>query len=259
VRYAVNVCQTDNTSILGLTIDYGPFGFLDSYNPSYTPNTTDIPGRRYRYETQPLVVHWNIHKLASALAPLCGAPDAQAIVNSFDALYMDAYGRLFAKKLGISSFNEEDRKLVDELCALMQAAKADMTNTWRSLSNVRSDSTSQDLNNVYGPLIAGKDGVDADKWAKWMQKYQRRIIQDTDMDDESRCMTMNATNPVYILRNYMAQEAIDAAENGDFSVVQDLYEILRNPYKSQVGAERYTSEPPSWASRPGVCVNSCSS
>jgi serine/tyrosine/threonine adenylyltransferase len=242
-----------------LTIDYGPYGFLDSYDPTYTPNTTDMPGGRYRFEMQPRAIHWNIHKLASSLVPLCGASDAQEIVNGYTNMYEDAYARLFAKKLGVSRFTGEDKILVDELCGMMQSAKADLTNTWRSLSSVRSDSTIEELDAIYSPLIAGRVDVDADEWAAWMQKYQTRISRDADMDYGTRVKTMNAANPVYILRNYMAQEAIDAAEKGDYSVVRSLYDLLRNPYEVKAGAERYAKEPPPWASRPGVYVNSCSS
>jgi serine/tyrosine/threonine adenylyltransferase len=259
VGFVHGVLNSDNTSILGLTIDYGPYGFLDAYDPKYTPNTTDIPGGRYRYESQPLAIHWNLHKMASALVPLCGLAEAQKIVKSFDDVYEASYGRLFAKKLGVSTFTGEDGELVNALFALMSAAKADFTNTWRALSSVSSSSTADELYAVYAPLIAGKGDADGDAWAAWMARYQARVRADAGLDDGLRVATMNRTNPVYILRNYMAQEAIDAANKGDYSVVNELYELLRDPYTPRSKFARYTGEPPSWASRPGVCVNSCSS
>jgi serine/tyrosine/threonine adenylyltransferase len=141
----------------------------------------------------------------------------------------------------------------------MEASKIDFTNTWRALSKLRKDSTSAELHDVVSPIIAGRVDADAKKWGSWMKQYHAIVVADHALDDVERVKRMNKANPVYILRNYMAQEAIDLANKGDYSGVQNLYKLLRNPYEDQPGAERYTQDPPSWAARPGVCVNSCSS
>jgi serine/tyrosine/threonine adenylyltransferase len=263
VGFVHGVLNSDNTSILGLTIDYGPFGFLDAYNPQYTPNTTDIPGGRYRYEMQPAAIEWNLRKMASAMVPLCGLADAQAAAGEFGAVYRGKYAELFARKLGVSEYTDEDAGLVEALFKLMEAAKADFTGTWRALSKVTREATPRELDAVYAPLIAGKDDVDADAWAAWMARYQRRVRGDVGMGsgDAERRRGMDAVNPMYILRNYMAQEAIDAANKGVYSLVHEMYELLRDPYTQRASDkyDRYTQEPPAWAARPGVCVNSCSS
>jgi serine/tyrosine/threonine adenylyltransferase len=259
VGFVHGVLNTDNTSILGLTIDYGPYGFLDTCDRSYTPNTTDIPGRRYRYDAQPLAIRWNLHKFASAMIPLCGLADAQAAVQEFDEIYEDAYRRMFARKLGLSKLDDSGKQLVDDLFGMMEESKVDFTNTWRALSQVRKTSAPVEMEAIYARLIAGKVSANADHWGAWMNRYLTIVVADEALDDVERVKRMNKANPVYILRNYMAQEAIDEANQGNSSYLQNLYRILRNPYEEQAGAERYTQDPPSWATRPGVCVNSCSS
>lgn len=260
VGFVHGVLNSDNTSILGLTIDYGPYGFLDAYDPKYTPNTTDMPGGRYRYEMQPMAINWNLTILGRSFIPLCGLVEAQEIIKSFDNIYETAYNALFSKKLGLSEWKKEaDGELLAALFDLMEAGKTDFTNTFRSLSSVKASSTDDELDVVYAPLVAGKKDVDADLWAAWMRRYRERVAADSGMSDAERVKVMNGTNPVFILRNYMAQEAIDAANKGDFSLVNDLHDLLCNPYETNEKFERYTQEPPAWAARPGVCVNSCSS
>lgn len=259
VGFVHGVLNTDNTSILGLTIDYGPYGFLDGFRKSYTPNTTDIPGGRYCYELQPKIIKWNLFKFASAMVPLCGLADAQRAAESFDAHYDQAHRRLFAKKLGLSELSDDDDdNLLHELLDLMDAASVDFTNTWRSLSGVVSSSKPEHLDRIFSSLIAGKAEADTEKWKAWMARYHSRVVADS-LSDAERVESMNSVNPVYILRNYMAQEAIDAANKGNFGLIEHLYQLLRTPYDERSDAARYTQDPPSWASRPGVCVNSCSS
>lgn len=259
VGFVHGVLNSDNTSVLGLTIDYGPFGFLDSYDPQYTPNTTDLPGRRYSYENQPLAIGWNLRKFASAMVPLCGLAQAQQILSSYDDIYEEAYGAYFANKLGLSDFGKGDKVLVDDLLDLMKRAEADFTNCWRALSAINPASSRSDMEAIVEPLIVGKDGTNKSEWIAWMKRYCARVEADTALGEPERVALMNRTNPVYVLRNWMAQEAIDAANKGDYSVMRDLYQVLRDPFVEHSKFKRYSLEPPSWASRPGVYVNSCSS
>lgn len=261
VGFVHGVMNTDNFSILGLTIDYGPYGFLDEYDPSYTPNTTDIPGRRYKFETQPQVAHWNILQFAKAMVPLCGVDEMQAVVAKFENLYEDAYAKIMARKLGVSKLDgESDMKLLSELLDRMANSKADFTNTWRGLARISSTSSDQECREWCASLSLDKDETMTELWLSWLRKYRAKLATDIGiLTSEERVQHMNRANPMYILRNYMAQTAIERAEKGDYSEVRRLYELLRTPYDEQEGMERYTAKPPKWASRKGVCVNSCSS
>lgn len=253
------VLNTDNTSLLGLTIDYGPYGFLDNFSKRYTPNTTDMPGRRYCYENQPNAIRWNLRMFAEAMVPLCGLAEMETIIRSYWDVYNEAYNRVFAAKLGVAKLTDDDKTLVDDLLSLMETSKADFTNTWRALSSVSAGASGPELERVFSPLIANKENADKSQWASWFQRYSARLSAESAVPEAERIARMNRANPVYILRNYMAQEAIDAANAGNFTLVRDLEQLLKRPYEVQEGAEHYTQEPPAWASRPGVCVNSCSS
>lgn len=260
IGFVHGVMNTDNFSILGLTIDYGPYGFLDAYDPNYTPNTTDIPGRRYKFSTQPLVAQWNIMQFANCMMPLCGEAAAMEVVSDFEAMYNTAYHNVMSNKLGLAKWMDGDKKLVNALLELMQNSNADFTNTWRALSQIDSMSTSSELEAWCESLrLFSSDSV-RKSWIKWLETYQSRLQEDDgQLPNEERIAIMNRANPVYILRNYLAQTAIELAEKGDYSEVRNLYNLLQRPYESQEGMERYTNQPPGWASRKGVCVNSCSS
>lgn len=261
VGFVHGVMNTDNFSILGLTIDYGPYGYLDEYDPEYTPNTTDIPGRRYKFETQPSVAHWNILQFAKAMIPLCGSDQMQEVVKDFEGIYQAAHQRVMSKKLGISKLEtEEDMALLKEFLDRMADSKADYTNTWRALSRISAESSSEECREWCSSLSLDTDEPTSELWMEWLNKYKARLDADAGaLSEEERVTIMNGANPVYILRNYMAQAAIEKAEKGDYGEVRRLYEVLKNPYEEQEGMGSYTAKPPAWASRKGVCVNSCSS
>lgn len=261
VGFVHGVMNTDNFSILGLTIDYGPYGYLDEYDPDYTPNTTDIPGRRYKFETQPSVAHWNILQFAKAMIPLCGTDQMQEVVKEFEGIYNAVYYSVMAKKLGLSNLeSDEDKALLQEFLDRMADSKADHTNTWRALCRISAMSSTADCKKWCASLALDIDEPTTESWMDWLSKYKARLDSDAGLlSQEERVKVMNTANPVYILRNYMAQAAIEKAEKGDYSEVRALYELLKNPYEEQEGMERYTAKPPAWASRKGVCVNSCSS
>lgn len=261
VGFVHGVMNTDNFSILGLTIDYGPYGYLDAYDPEYTPNTTDIPGRRYKFANQPSVAHWNILQFAKAMIPLCGSDQMQKVVREFEDLYDAENNKVMSRKLGIAKLDgEDDKALVKEFLDRMADSKADYTNTWRALARIAAKSSTEECKEWCTSLFLDNDEPTSELWMQWLSKYKARLTADmSELSQEERVRIMNRANPVYILRNYLAQTAIEKAEKGDYSEVRRLYELLTNPYEEQEGMESYTAKPPSWASRKGVCVNSCSS
>jgi len=282
VGFVHGVQNTDNYAITGVTLDYGPYGWLDAYEPDYTPNTTDLPGRRYSYARQPAVAGWNLAQFASALVPLVGVARARAALDTYAPAYAAAWARHAGAKLGLTAFDHTpgvvdgvvadapppppptaDEALLAELLGLMAASKADWTNTWRSLGRVPAAAADDaDDAAVVAPLGAALgDGGGADlrpRWAAWVRRYAARVAADGRPDGERRA-AMDAANPAYVLRNYMAQVAIEAAEAGDNTELERLRVVLADPYTEQAGAEGYTAPPPSWAGRRGVCMNSCSS
>lgn len=261
VGFVHGVMNTDNFSILGLTIDYGPYGYLDQYDPTYTPNTTDIPGRRYTFEAQPSVAQWNIIQFAKAMIPLCGVEQMEKVIKEFEGIYKAEYHGIMAKKLGLSKIDGPgDVALLEELHDRMADSKADFTNTWRNLSKISVQSSTEECREWCSSLSLNTDESTGELWMDWLTKYKARLDADKSVtSEEERVRTMNGINPVYILRNYMAQAAIEKAEKGDYDEVRRLYELLKKPHTEQEGMSRYTARPPAWASRKGVCVNSCSS
>lgn len=261
VGFVHGVMNTDNFSILGLTIDYGPYGYLDAYDPQYTPNTTDIPGRRYKFDTQPQVANWNIMQFANSMIPLCGLDEMQAVVTKFESMFKEAYNEVMAKKLGFHKLDgAEDQELLQDFLDQMASSKADFTNTWRTLARISAKSSADECKEWCLAVCPEKDDAYVAPWLNWLDKYKNRLAKDAAIiSNDARVKSMNEANPVYILRNYMAQTAIEKAEKGDYSEVRLLYDLLKKPYEEQDGMERYTAKPPKWASKKGVCVNSCSS
>ncbi|CAI7789920.1 unnamed protein product [Closterium sp. NIES-53] len=264
VGFTHGVLNTDNMSILGLTIDYGPFGFLDSFDPDFTPNTSDMPGRRYCFRQQPDIGLWNVVQLANTLVTggIIGVAEAQHGVSRYAEAFLSAYQQRMAAKLGLPSY---DKDLTQSLLQLMAKHGADFTNTFRSLARVpaeREASNADLLAPMRGALGvqegAGKEGEKEKEWVDWLRLYTAKLRAEK-VSDAARRAAMDAVNPAYILRNYQCQLAIEAAERGDFSVTQRLQQVLQNPYEEQAGAEEFAQPPPEWALKPGVCMLSCSS
>ncbi|MEO5565631.1 MAG: protein adenylyltransferase SelO [Luteimonas sp.] len=259
VGFVHGVMNTDNMSILGLTIDYGPYGWVDDYDPEWTPNTTDANGRRYRFGWQSKIAHWNLLRLAQALSPLFGdeAPLQAGLdryVAGIEAADRDNTGR----KLGLSSFQDDDVALMRDLHALLQSAEVDMTLFFRALADV--DPASPDLAPLaeafYNP---GKREAATPALLDWLDRHSARVRAEA-IDPGARRVVMNAANPKYVLRNYLAQEAIDRAEAGDLDGVTRLLEVMRRPYQEQPGSEAYARRRPDWArDRAGCSMLSCSS
>lgn len=262
VGFVHGVMNTDNFSILGLTIDYGPYGFLDAYDPEYTPNSSDMPNKRYKYAAQPEIARWNILQFVQSMVSLTSVAEMQSVVDDFPAVYKAEYNRMFAGKLGLGDISSaEDAKLLEDFLDLLEATQVDFTNGWRMLCKVEAGMAVEDAFSVLEPLFLGKN-VEKMQWELWLLKYVARVESDETnevMTKEQRKKTMDGANPVYILRNYMAQNAIEKATEGDFTEIETLYKLLSKPFEVQDGMDKYTQEPPDWALRRGVKVNSCSS
>jgi len=262
VGFVHGVMNTDNMSILGLTIDYGPYGWLENYDPDWTPNTTDAQGRRYRFGNQPKIAYWNLVQLANALYPLIqkAAPLEEALAV-FTATFDKGWQDTMAEKLGFRAFDPAtDELIISDLATLLQTAETDMTLFYRGLSDLDTNTDTASFhefleNCSYKPLSAAA----ADMASLWFKAYQSRLKRDGRPRLE-RQHSMNAVNPLYVLRNYLAQQAIDLAEQDDFSMVWELLDTLRQPYTHQAGRERFAEKRPDWAKeRAGCSMLSCSS
>ncbi len=271
VGFVHGVMNTDNMSILGLTIDYGPYGWLEDYNPGWTPNTTDAGQKRYCFGNQPQIAQWNLVKLANAIFPLLGkAEPLQAAVDQFVQIYQNGWQDMMAKKIGLSYFNPEtDDRLIKELFEILELVETDMTIFFRSLSSVdiplEKEIGFSDFPAVISPLMAAyyaPDEITQEYWERfygWFNTYCQRIRMDS-LNKEDRQRQMDGVNPRYVLRNYLAQLAIEKAEQGDFSMVHELLDLIRHPYAENPGKEKYAEKRPEWARvKPGCSMLSCSS
>ena len=269
VGFVHGVMNTDNMSILGLTIDYGPYGWLENYDPDWTPNTTDAGGRRYRYGHQPQIAQWNLMMLGNALAPLLeDVAPLQEALDRFTKRCEEGWNNALAEKLGFEHFRRAtDEELKADLLALLPIVETDMTIFFRKLADVKKGSTEgltgSDLLAPVAEAYYQLDDLSEEyhtRFAHWMRRYIARLAQDETPDDIRR-ERMHAVNPKYVLRNWVAQLAIDKAEEeGDFSLVNDLLELLRHPYDEQPGKEEYAQKRPEWArNRAGCSMLSCSS
>jgi uncharacterized protein YdiU (UPF0061 family) len=277
IGFVHGVLNTDNMSLLGLTIDYGPFGFLDDYSPSWTPNITDAGGRRYRFENQPAIGLWNLTRLAGALHPLVGDVEAlQDALRVYGATLVAAEKRRTAQKLGLRELRDDeltndglpripDSALAADLFELLAAVETDMTIFFRCLARVSAEVPPTDDSALVEPLRPAFYAPDAvfgeyeARLAVWLRRYVARVRED-GISDSARCLAMNAVNPKYVLRNYLAQLAIDGAEAGDASLVSELLDVLRHPFDEQPEHARFAEKRPDWARhKPGCSMLSCSS
>jgi len=266
VGFVHGVMNTDNLSILGLTIDYGPYGWLEDYNPDWTPNTTDARNRRYRYGQQPNVALWNLAQLANALYPLVEEeePFAKAL-EWFQSNYGERYYRMMGAKLGLDILTESDVAMIQDLEEVLQLTETDMTIFFRKLASYQKDETYEGLFNLIEPIeeafykpdeIAGDIG---DRWEQWMLIYTQRI-KGMKISDADRMVSMNRTNPKYVLRNYMAQMIIDEADKGDYSLLEEVYTMLQAPYDDNPQYQAWFAKRPEWARhKVGCSMLSCSS
>ncbi|XP_034428872.1 protein adenylyltransferase SelO-like [Hippoglossus hippoglossus] len=257
VGFAHGVCNTDNFSLLSITIDYGPFGFMESYNPNFIPNTSDDEGR-YRIGAQADVGLFNLEKLLSALSPVFThkqQEEAKIILKGFVNIYQMRIHQIFKAKLGLLGEEEEDSYLIPFLLQMMEDTESDFTMTFRQLSEV---SHLQLHNRNFAQMWALDDLSTHQHFSDWLNMYLLRISRQQNDGDVNRQNRMKNVNPRYVLRNWMAESAIRKAEMNDFSEVELLHHILSSPFVTQETAEEagYAARPPSWAQRLKV---SCSS
>lgn len=253
VGFAHGVMNTDNMSVLGLTLDYGPYGFLDSYDPDFICNHSDHEGR-YAFSKQPAIGHWNLTCLAQAMLPLFDdEPDtavelAQEALDAYEPILVQAYADGMRAKLGLMEKRQEDHALVTDLLQKMQVNQVDYTRFFRALAEYRGEEGA-------ASWAAADEFVDREAFYAWAKDYTRRLTQENSQD-ERRAMAMRRVNPKYVLRNYLAQTAIEKAMEKDFSGIDRLLQLLSHPFDEQPEHERYAALPPDWSKR--ICV-SCSS
>jgi hypothetical protein len=253
VGFAHGVMNTDNMSILGLTLDYGPYGFLDVYDPSFICNHTDESGR-YAFDQQPAVGLWNLNALAHAFLPLLAEEPEAAVEKARYALlqYQPEFDQAWLNgmraKLGLQQRLANDEALITDLLGNMANNLVDYTIFFRRLGKLSVNPSSQDQ--ALRDLFLERGAFDT-----WVNDYRQRLMQEISVD-VARHTQMNQVNPVYILRNYMAQLAIEKAEANDASEVERLLTLLKTPFTEQADMERYADHPPAWADRISV---SCSS
>jgi uncharacterized protein YdiU (UPF0061 family) len=266
VGFVHGVMNTDNMSILGLTIDYGPYGWLESYDLRWTPNTSDAGGR-YCFGNQPSIALWNLARLAEALGPLV---EDRAALEQALAVYGETLERtstqMLADKLGLASLEQSDGPLLNDLFEMLQRVETDMTLFFRLLAALPlADTDMADDGALIEPLRRAFYSEDAfapehrSRVAGWVRRYHARVRQDAKPAAD-RLARMNRTNPKYVLRNYLAQQAIDALESGDASVMERLMAVLQRPYDEQPEHDDLADRRPEWArDKPGCSALSCSS
>lgn len=259
VGFVHGVMNTDNMSILGLTIDYGPYGWLEDFNPGWTPNTTDAQHRRYRFGNQASVAQWNIMQLANALYPLIEETETlQAILDDFQISFTKEYHEMVCHKLGLYHTANVPEEFIAKLEKNLTHSEIDMTLFYRELSKENPES--------FWLILQATSYLDKKElklhkkcWMSWFDTYQGFVAAE-NMDIKARSSMMNAINPKFVLRNYMAQLAIEAAEKGNYELIDELYSLLQKPYDKQPEHNKWYAKRPDWArEKVGCSMLSCSS
>ena len=236
VGFAHGVLNTDNMSILGLTIDYGPFGFLDNYDPNFICNHSDIGGR-YAFDQQPAIGRWNLYALAQALSPLVDFGHTAEILKKYQPELVKTYMRLMRNKLGLERELAEDPELIRDILNLLEKNHIDYTNFFRQLSD-------ENLRDWF---------LDREAYDIWFRRYETRLAKEAGKTHD----LMKRSNPKYILRNYLAENAIQAATmKQDYQEIDNLLKLLRKPYAEQPDMQEYAKAPPEWGKHLEI---SCSS
>ncbi|MGB3606512.1 MAG: YdiU family protein [Psychroserpens sp.] len=262
VGFVHGVMNTDNMSILGLTIDYGPYGWLEGFDFGWTPNTTDSQNKRYRYGNQPNIGLWNLYQLANALYPLIeDVKPLETILESYKTDFEKKSLAMMRSKLGIEMYESTDAKLIQDLEDALLITETDMTMFYRKLSRFKKGYASEGLEIIKDAFYKSKALSDKviQQWNVWFEHYDERLKIENRTDAE-RLEKMNAVNPKYVLRNYMSQLAIDDANKGDYQLIDELFQLLKKPYDEQPEYEKWFAKRPDWArDKVGCSMLSCSS
>jgi uncharacterized protein YdiU (UPF0061 family) len=245
VGFAHGVMNTDNMSVLGLTLDYGPYGFLDDYQPGFICNHSDYQGR-YAFDNQPMIGLWNLNRLAHALSDMLSTEQLKQALSRYEPALLATWGEKMRAKLGFLTPQQEDNELLTGLLALMSQEGSDYTRTFRMLSETQQDEARSPLRDEF---------IDREAFDSWYQRYRQRLLKDESSDAE-RQQRMKAANPAVILRNYLAQQAIEAAEKDDVTVLKHLHQALSQPFSDAPEYADLTRRPPDEGKK---IVVSCSS
>lgn len=244
VGFCHGVMNTDNMSILGLTIDYGPFQFLDAFVPGHVCNHSDNQGR-YAYNRQPNVAYWNLFCLAQALLPLIGDPElAKGALESYKTVFPEAFMARMRSKLGLAQAREQDPELIDGILVLLTQNAVDYTIFWRRLSHAVQQNDFEPVRDLF---------ADRTTFDRWLLSYSELLALD---NQALAANLMLKSNPKFVLRNHLGEQAIRAAKLGDFSELQTLQRLLEHPFDEHPGHDAYAAFPPDWASSIEI---SCSS
>ncbi|MFD2516503.1 protein adenylyltransferase SelO [Salinimicrobium flavum] len=260
VGFVHGVMNTDNMSVLGLTLDYGPFSFLDNYDHNFTPNTTDLPGRRYAFGNQASVAYWNLGKLANTLSLLFEEPEMlEEALASYEEIFWNGYYRMMGKKLGLDKVEKADKDLISEFEKTLSEIQPDMTLFYRLLAGVTAETKEDQIMSHFKEAFYNDlDDSEAMTFKNLILAYSRRL-QNISISRENSVTIMNRNNPRIILRNYLLHQAIEELEKGKNDLFVQLQEALKNPYSSE-GYESLVTKRPDWASqKPGCSMLSCSS
>jgi serine/tyrosine/threonine adenylyltransferase len=261
VGFVHGVMNTDNMSILGLTIDYGPYGWLENYDPKWTPNTTDGHGKRYAFGNQPNIAMWNIIQLFNAIFPLIDDKESmQKVVDDLTNYFSNNYQQMLVKKLGFSKCNQEGLDLVKNLFGLMEKANVDYIIFFRNLSLLENEEVYQEIPDFIIESFYDELSEENNKqWISWLSLYQN-YCNTNEVHEKSRVELIKKTNPKYVLRNYIAFEVIEKAESSDMSLFSEIEDMLKHPYTDNPKYDHWYKKRPDWAkTKAGCSMLSCSS
>ena len=247
VGFSHGVMNTDNMSILGLTIDYGPFAFLDEFDSGFVCNHSDYQGR-YAFNNQPNVGLWNLYKLAQTLIPLIEAEEAEEILKNYPTIFTEKLGELLREKLGLQTSEETDAELIDELFGIMQTNRVDYTLFFRRLAEFKSGA--DEKNDLLWSMF-----IDTESFENWAKDYKARLKKENSNDEERRERILKV-NPKFTLRNHIAQYVIEEADKGNYAEIDELLKVLQTPFDEHEEMERFNTAPPPENQRIAV---SCSS
>ncbi len=259
VGFVHGVMNTDNMSIHGITIDYGPYGWVDDYDTNWTPNTTDAHGKRYCYGNQPSVALWNLFQLANSIYPLVNeAKPFEEILQEYSIQFEVEYTKMMLHKLGL--FNSNDEKIIQQLLINFEEAPVDMTIFFRELGQIsKTNSIEKSYTIIESSFYDKTNKSTEDKWLYWIEMYHNLLKQEVFSDDD-KMDKMNLLNPKYVFRNYIAQLVIEDADKGNYQLLNEVFEMLKFPYSDQPKFDKWYAKRPDWAkNKVGCSMLSCSS